>query len=84
MPLFTYTANYEKDVLAKRAYHTILMKTNPVMEFAIYQSVKFANSAPVALIGGILRFGTYNMVILSLFDGMSCGQIALRELGATI
>ena len=54
------------------------------MEFAIYQSVKFANSAPVALIGGILRFGTYNMVILSLFDGMSCGQIALRELGATI
>lgn len=33
------------------------MKTNPVMEFAIYQSVKFANSAPVALIGGILRFG---------------------------
>lgn len=37
------------------------MKTNPVMEFAIYQSVKFANSAPVALIGGILRFGTYNI-----------------------
>lgn len=24
------------------------------------------------------------MVILSLFDGMSCGQIALRELGVTI
>jgi DNA (cytosine-5)-methyltransferase 3A len=60
------------------------MKTNPVMEFAIYQSVKFASSAPVALIGGILRFGTYNMVILSLFDGMSCGQIALKELGVTI
>ena len=54
------------------------------MEFAIYQSVKFASSAPVALIGGILRFGTYNMVILSLFDGMSCGQIALKELGVTI
>ena len=54
------------------------------MEFAIYRNVKFASSAPVALIGGILRFGTYNMVILSLFDGMSCGQIALRELGVTI
>lgn len=24
------------------------------------------------------------MVILSLFDGMSCGQIALKELGVTI
>ena len=24
------------------------------------------------------------MVILSLFDGMSCGQIALRQLGAKI
>lgn len=24
------------------------------------------------------------MVVLSLFDGMSCGQIALRELGAKI
>ena len=54
------------------------------MEFVSYQSVKFASSAQVALIGGILRFGTYNMVILSLFDGMSCGQIALRELGVTI
>lgn len=54
------------------------------MEFVSYRSVKFASSAPVALIGGILRFGTYNMVILSLFDGMSCGQIALKELGVTI
>ena len=24
------------------------------------------------------------MIVLSLFDGMSCGQIALRELGVTI
>ena len=24
------------------------------------------------------------MVVLSLFDGMSCGQIALRELGVPI
>ena len=60
------------------------MNTNPATEFVSYQSVRFASSAPVALIGGILRFGTYNMVILSLFDGMSCGQIALRELGVTI
>ena len=36
------------------------MKTNPATEFAIYQSVKFANSDPVALIGGILRFGLVN------------------------
>ena len=27
------------------------------MEFVSYRSVKFASSAPVALIGGILRFG---------------------------
>ena len=33
------------------------MKTNPAMEFVSYQSVRFASSAPVALIGGILRFG---------------------------
>ena len=24
------------------------------------------------------------MIVLSLFDGMSCGQIALRELGAKV
>jgi hypothetical protein len=33
------------------------MKTNPATEFVSYQSVKFASSATVALIGGILRFG---------------------------
>lgn len=35
------------------------------MGFAIYRSVKFASSAPVALIGGILRFGICSMIVIN-------------------
>lgn len=35
------------------------------MEFVSYRSVKFASSAPVALIGDILRFGIYSMVVIN-------------------
>lgn len=36
-----------------------------------------------ALLAGVIYYGG-KMIVLSLFDGMSCGQIALRELGIKI
>lgn len=57
------------------------------MAFVLLAVVWCMSVTKAALTGDIIKFGLKDspyMIVLSLFDGMSCGRIALQELGVTI